>query len=271
MIESNEYVKHIAGIIPVAGSNLDFNMPWADCLLPINKNYHAIERAINTAAIAGCNTIWVVLHRETQPIIRKKVGEWIYDPETIWKGHNVFFNKVEIPIYYIAINPKDRFRRDSFAWSCLYGANVASYVAKKISKWVIPKKFLVVSPYGIVDDNTMLKVRSILKDNKNIMLSFNNKNFLSDLFLPFSFSEKEFIECKKFFKEKYTGDETKKKFSEVFSPIDISSYEQILPEWFYDISNWETYKMFIGTEHNNLCQRPKYMVNHEWWGLVKDK
>ena len=145
MLETNNFSDHIAGIIPVAGLPLSFNMPWHDCLMPVHEDYHAIERAVHTAAMAGCNTIWVVLHRETQPLIKEKLGEWVYDPKTVWVPPKTYWNKREIPVYYVAINPRDRNRRDSHAWSCIYGAKVASYTSRKLSKWVIPKRFLVVS------------------------------------------------------------------------------------------------------------------------------
>ena len=29
---------HLAGIVPVAGQPLDFNMPWHDCLMPIAQS-----------------------------------------------------------------------------------------------------------------------------------------------------------------------------------------------------------------------------------------
>lgn len=270
MIETNLYSTHIAGIIPIAGIPLDFNMPWDDCLIPVHQNYHAVERAVHTAAVAGCSTIWIISYRETQPLIKKKIGEWVYDPESIWKPPNVFFNKKEIPIYYVAINPKDRRRRDSQAWSVLYGAKVSSYVSMKISRWVIPRKFLVVSPYGVIDEEAIKSSRDIICGQPNIYFESNGKSFLDNEHLPFTFTQQEYEECKKFFIERYTGDETKKTFYDIFSPINLMSYSKIEPKWFYNISTWDGYSKFIGSEYNKLCARPKYMVTHKWWGLVKD-
>jgi len=270
VIETNNFSGHVAGIIPVAGISLEFNMPWHDSLIPIHKNYHAIERAVNTAASAGCSTIWIVLHRETQPLFRKIIGEWVYDPLSVWKGSNVFFNKIEIPVYYVAINPKDRLRRDSLAWSCLYGARVCSYVCAKISKWVVPKKYFVVSPYGVINEEIVKKSRDLIKSNKNIIFTKDSASFLKNNHLPFSFSKEEFEKCKRNFKEKYTGDETRKTFGEVFEPINLENYESIEADWFYDISSWDGYRDFLSSTHSIECQKPKYMINHKWWGFVKD-
>jgi len=263
--------SHLAGIIPVAGLPLDFNMPWNDALMPVNQDYLALERAVHTAALAGCNTIWIITYRETQPLIRKKLGEWIHDPETIWKGSNVYFNKVEIPIYYVSISPKDRERRDSLAWSVLYGAKVAAYVSSKISKWVKPRKFLAISPYGVIDDDIIKSSRDLFRQDQNIYFSYENKSVLDNEHLPFSFSEKEYDSCQRLFKQNYTGDEREKTFADIFSPLDLNSFLKKDANWFYNISSWNGYANFIGSEHNKLCQRPKHMVLHKWWGFVKDK
>lgn len=270
MIETLDTSTHIAGIIPIAGQPLNFNMPWHDSLMPVHENYYAVERAVHTAAMAGCNTIWVVLHRESQPLIKKKLGEWVYDPKSVWVPPQTYWNKREIPVYYVAINPKDRNRRDSQAWSCLYGAKVASYVSRKLSKWLLPKRFLVVSPYGVVDEKAIESTRDILRGDKNLLFTKNNKTFLDNEHLPFTFCQNEYLKCKKNFSEIYSGDDRDLNFSDIFSGINTEIYDKIDLEWYYKITNWLEYKDFIGSEHNNLCIRPKYMVTHKWWGLIKD-
>lgn len=270
MIETNDLSTHVAGIIPVAGPPFSFNMPWHDSLIPINENYHAIERAVHTAAMAGCNTIWVVLHKETQPLIKQKLGEWVYDPKTVWVPPQTYWNKREIPVYYVAINAKDRNRRDSIPWSCLYGAKVASYVSKKLSKWVLPKRFLIVSPYGVVDESVIESSRQLLRKDKNLLFSHNGKIFLDNEHLPFTFSQEEYLKCSKHFKEIYTGDDRGLNFSDIFNIIDLNKYNNINLGWYYKLTNWQEYRSFISSEHNLLCQRPKYMVTHKWWGFIKD-
>ena len=268
---TNELSYHLAGIVPVAGQPLDYNMPWHDSLIPVHQDYHAVERAVHSAAMAGCNTIWIVLHREAQPLIKKKISSWIYDPITVWKAPYVFFNKKEIPIYYVAINPKDRKRRDSQAWSVLYGARVASYISLKISRWVVPKRFLVMSPYGIVPEDTLRESRMDLRGTDNVLFTHNGKTFLDNEHLPFTFDADDFKKCKDQFKINYTGADNDKKFSDIFGPIDINPYRKINLEWAYNISTWDGYAHFLGSQHNKLCERPKYMVKHKWHGLVKDK
>lgn len=270
-METNDLSYHLASIIPVAGQPLDYNMPWNDALMPIHQDYHAVERAVHTAAMAGSNTIWVVLYRETQPIIKKKLSSWIYDPIHVWEKPYVFFNKREIPIYYVAISPKDRRRRDSFAYSILHGARVASYISLKISRWVVPKRFLVVSPYGVVDEESIRAARIDLKGKDKTRFAYDNKTFLDNEHIPFTFDAEDYKLCKDNFKKIFYNNSTNATVGEVFEPLKANVYRDLPLDWYYNISSWDGYSRFIGSQHNKTCTRPKYMVTHKWRGFVKDK
>ena len=97
---------HLAGIVPVAGQPLDFNMPWHDCLMPIAQNYLAVERAVLECAYAGCETIWVVCHDDMQPLIRHRLGDYVQDP--VWVLRHFSLEKrgyrKPIPIHYVPIH-----------------------------------------------------------------------------------------------------------------------------------------------------------------------
>jgi hypothetical protein len=265
---TNSYSKHIAGIIPVGHSGTEFNMPWHDCLMPVHEDYHAIERAVHTAAAASVSTIWVVLHRDAQPIIKKKLGEWLYDPNHVWEGERPFFNKREIPIYYVAIHPKDRRRRDSQAWSALYGAKVASKVSGKVSTWTLPKRFLVVSPYGVSSENTIKENREAIHGKSDALFTYNGKTFLDDEHMPFTFSGENYETCRKAIQLGVWDYE--RPFSEVFRPMNLEGYNRIELGWHHKITNWQGYSQFLGSPQNSECIRPKYLVQHKWRGLVKD-
>ena len=43
----------MAGIIPISGQPLEFNMPWHDCLMPLAPDYLLIDRAVAECAYAG--------------------------------------------------------------------------------------------------------------------------------------------------------------------------------------------------------------------------
>lgn len=270
-MEHNPLTYHTAAIIPVAGQPLDFNMPWDDCLMPVAADYHLIERAVHTAAMSGCNTIWIVCYREMQPIIKKKLGQWVYDPFNVWNKEMPFMTKREVPLYYVAINPKDRRRRDSQAWSVLYGAKVAHKVCQKISTWVTPTRFLVVSPYGVMNESVMEQMRQTIRNNsQELLFTHNNKTFLDNTHLPFTFTGEHYNACNRYFNDIYSGCDTEKTFADVFSPIDTSNYIKQDAGWFYKVDNWADYLSFLRTEEAKTI-RPKYMVTHKWRGLVKDR
>jgi hypothetical protein len=105
----------------------------------------------------------------------------------------------------------------------------------------------------------------------NIVFSNNNKNFKDNEFLPFTFAQEEYEACRIYFRDVYEGNETLKTFSDIFNPVTLEKYTNIDLNWYYNISNWQGYTNFIASEHNKLCQRPKYLVTHKWYGLVKDK
>ena len=71
---------HLAGIIPVANLKTDFGLSIPDVLLPISKNFSAIQKSVFECAMAGCNTIWIVANDDLAPVVRKLIGEWTYDP-----------------------------------------------------------------------------------------------------------------------------------------------------------------------------------------------
>jgi hypothetical protein len=181
-------------------------------------------------------------------------------------------NKREVPIYYVAINPKDRKRRDSQAWSVLYGAKVAHKVSLKISKWVVPSRFLVVSPYGVMDESVMEKMRPNFRLNsQEILFTHNDKTFMDNTHLPFTFTGEDFNACNRYFKDIYSGCDIDKTFRDVFSPIKTDTYIKQDAGWFYKVDNWEDYQHFLRSQEAALIERPKYLVTHKWRGLIKDK
>ena len=71
---------HMAGIIPVAGLETDFNQQLPEVMMPVDAGFTAIQKSVYECAMVGCQTIWIVANNDLAPIIRNTVGEWIYDP-----------------------------------------------------------------------------------------------------------------------------------------------------------------------------------------------
>ena len=121
---------HLAGIVPISGERLDFNLPWHDCLQPIAQNFLAVERAVLECATAGCETIWIVCDSQMQPLIKYRLGEMVEDPVWVGRKFDKFpsSSKKAIPIYYVEVHPKDQGKKESLVWSIIYGGKVAKKV-----------------------------------------------------------------------------------------------------------------------------------------------
>ena len=173
---------HLAGIIPAECQPLDFDMPWNDSLIPINKGYLAIERSVVECAYAGCETIWIVCSRETSPFIRHRIGDWIHDPVINVKVMKNVFAPSErlkqIPIFYIPIHPKDKQKRTGLAWSILYGYNRAHNISRLFSRWSTPSKYYVSFPHGVYKPSQLQKKRGFISSPNSICLLLIQQNIL---------------------------------------------------------------------------------------------
>ena len=172
---------HLAGVIPVANLKTDFGLKTPDVLIPIEAGFTAIQQAVYECAMAGCNTIWIIANSDMQPLIKKRIGEWIYDP--VWYGRSYdrhpSESRKEIPIYYVAIHPKDRNKRDCLGWSVLYGAYTAYTVAYNLSTWARPHKYYCAFPYGVYDPNVVREYRAeISNPDKNTFINYEGYNKL---------------------------------------------------------------------------------------------
>lgn len=257
----NEY-DHLAGIVPIGGKLLDFQMPWHDSLMPIAPDYLAIEQAVYQCANAGCTTIWIVGHKGTTPLIRHRLGDWILDPATISLKFSGTKLK-EIPIFYVPILPKDYDKRDSLGWSVLFGADTAFRVSAFITKWAIPKRFLCIFPYGITPENDLRKRREEFKKEPKIIFSYNNKTVKDGIHAPFVFSAEDYKKCRDIVKKKNIEDWEQRKeknareftLQEIFEPLDTVNNPVVELSWFHDISSWENYCNYTASDEAKQIKR----------------
>lgn len=284
---------HLAGIVPVAGQKLDFQFPWHDSLMPIANNYTAIEHAIVQCCHAGCETIWIVAHREMQPILRDRIGDWILDYSSI---RQAAFSKLcqgdklkQIPIYYVPIHPKDRERRDCLAWSVIYGSLRAFHISKMISSWIVPDKYFVSFPYGINHLQSIFDSRSLISSPKNFYLTHNGKSIRDGEYLPFTFDKEDFKKFRHVIRSGtgvYTDvvwDTEKNRVAsqnrlpleqqysarsftldKVFGCATLEGNNVASTAWHYRIDSWEKYIQFLASEEAKKLKRPKYFKYHEW-------
>jgi hypothetical protein len=262
---------HLAGIIPIAGIETQLDTKIPEILLPINRGFTAIQKSVFECAMAGCNTIWIVANDDLAPIVRKIVGEWIYDP--VYHSRISRFSseeRREIPIYYVPIHPKDRDRRDSYGWSVLYGALSAFKVSYKISKWITPHKYYVSFPLSVYD---VYQIREFRKDishrENNFFLTYKGETVKDNVPLSFTLFGEDFKECRRAINKKTTreylpplpGQQYPSQriplqdrwsaryfhFDAVFEKVDESNAKKIDLGWYYDISNWSGYRDYLGS------------------------
>lgn len=260
IIKSDTYVHHLAGIVPVAGQALDFNMPWHDAMMPIAQDYLAVERAVYECVLAGCSTVWIVCHVATQPLLRKRIGDVIASPKNNLRKRADKQTSKRANIFYIPIHPKDRDRRDSLGWSVLYGANRAYCLCKFISRWTIPEKFYCAFPYGIAPDQFITENKDLINTHKQVIFSHNGKTIKDGLYTSFTFNAEDFKKARdevKTFASKLWGSTENVPLSyrnkavtmsleQIFKNIDTDTASVVEYPWFYQIDNWNNYSKFIG-------------------------
>ena len=289
MIESGPQINnsfHLAGIIPVAGQKLDFNFPWHDCLQPIGKDYLAIERAVWECVCAGSETIWIVCHDDMQPLIRYRLGDYAQDPTRFALSRKTFPTEHEriIPIYYVPIHPRDKDKRDCLGWSILYGALTAYWLSKTISKWVVPDKYYAAFPYGVYNPELLIPYRKHISSKKPFYVSYENKNIKNNEYLGFTFDAKDFKKARRIIRKKGSGQfpdydaieriPIEERWSARFFELDkIFTYvtmeeAKVLPlPWYYNISNWDNLRNYLGSE-NKLDRPPNNMLGYHEWNLI---
>ena len=263
---------HLAGIVPIAGAQFDFGFEWHDSLMPIEKNYTAIERAVYECAMAGCHTIWIIANNDMQPLIKNRIGEWIQDPVWYGRSYDRFpsESRKEIPIYYVPVHPKDRDRRDSLGWSILYGAYVSYTTSYTLSSWLVPHKYYCVFPYGVYDPNEIREHRKeICNSTENIFLTYNDKTVKDNEYLAFTFDGDDFKKCRKFVRKTSTKEYYPPKegeqypterlplqerwssrhfdLSTVFKMLSVNKSTNICLSWYYPIDSWSSYREYMAS------------------------
>lgn len=273
-------VRHMAGIVPIAAPPLEFNMPWHDSLMPISPNYLAAERAVFECMMAGCKTIWIVCHLGMQPLLRKRIGDYIWAEDRKIMSDNSVKKRRYASIFYVAIHPRDRDKRDSLGWSALYGADRSYRICSFLSKWVAPDKFYCAFPYGITSEEFIRKnYLKILKSKKKCVFRYNGKTVKDGLHTSFTFDAADFKTCRDYVKTypmKNWADEFKihtnptvinklrnLSLDEVYHDYSLDDAEIIDLPWFYDISTWEGYRQFMAAGVKIQSQRDNFFTDKE--------
>ena len=271
---------HLAGVVPIANSRVDYGLPWHSSMQMVGERYLAVERAIVECAFAGCETIWLVCNDDIQPLLKKRLGDYIEDPYWLSKHTYVKYpseHRRQIPIFYTPIHPKDRGRRDSYGFSALHGALTAFIVSDKISKWLRPSRYFVSFPYGIHDPSVVAGYRREISSTKPFFLSYEGKTVREGLHLSFTMNAKEYNEYLWNMKNKCSGGDIainhKKRWSskhflldEIYNCARIEESNVIELDWHYDIETWQKYTAYVASEEFRELKHPgeKMFKYHEY-------
>tara|TARA_B100000085_G_scaffold238268_1_gene227679 strand:- start:860 stop:1717 length:858 start_codon:yes stop_codon:yes gene_type:complete len=268
----------MAGVIPVANMLSDHELSFPEILLPVDNGFSAIQKSVYECALAGCSTIWIVANDDLAPIVRKTIGDWIYDPVYYDRNLTKFHSNVrkEVPIYYVPIHPKDRDKRDSYGWSVLYGELMAWKTAYGISEWLTPDKYYISFPMSFFDFSKIRENRKLIRDKqKNFYFIFNNKCIKDGLPLSFTMFGEDFKKCRRHINKKTTKEYlppsqgnypseklplhlrwTAKRFhlKEIFQPMKLSGSHKEEVDWFFDCREWSEYMNYCSSD--NLIANP---------------
>lgn len=291
---------HLAGIVPIAGQKrVDYVFPWHDCLMPLNKDYYAIERAVYECAVVGCDVIWIVSDMEFQPLVKEIMGSWILDPlyMNMKNRYRETYEHRRIPIYYLPIHPKDRERRDCLAWSIIYGAGVANRFARKLSHRMETDKFWVSFPHGIHNPDALTTFRkedsiNIVK-NKNVLLTHSGNSVINGTQLGFTLTKQQVDDISKNFRqmevghqyEDEEGNRRKRPVSESFTGRFFSldkvfenmygeeMIERVEVEDFHQIDTFNGYRQLMASNIN--LEKPEAITRYhrrkrEWRKMFQD-
>jgi len=267
---------NMVGIIPVAGLAAEFGMEWSSSLMPVGPNYSALEATVFECLHAGCTSIWIVANDDVAPLLRYRLGEMATDIDSIQRGAFAKFGHtkhVEVPIYYVPIHPKHRDKIDCYAWSVIYGANVAFWIKRKFSRWTVPDQYYVSFPLGMMDPKEVLQHRSLLRRNTPFYFSYQGQTVKEGLPLSFVIDPQEWRRAKhvittnaSVWKAPAEGMPTEKLPAEeqllsrdygledVFGGGPAGTTQEM--KSFYDLTTWSGYGKFISSELGKRTKRP---------------
>ena len=264
-------------IIPIAGMNTQFGMEWDSSLIPVAPNYTALEATVYECLHAGCTSIWIVANDDVAPLLRQRLGEYATDIDSIQRGTFVTFGHtkhMEVPIYYVPIHPKHRDKVDNYAWSIIYGANVAYWIHTIFSRWTQPDRYYVSFPMGMMDPKEVLEHRSKLRKKTPFYFSFKGKTVKDGLPLSFVIDPDEWRRAKRtittnasYYKAPPEGEmptealpkeeryvSLRYGLGDVFGDAPDGTIKEM--KSFYDLTTWEGYGKFISSELGKRTKRP---------------
>tara|TARA_R110002020_G_scaffold6878_12_gene29208 strand:- start:13041 stop:13943 length:903 start_codon:yes stop_codon:yes gene_type:complete len=276
--------SHLAGIIPIAGSKSEFGFEWPGCFVPVAPNFNAIEMAVLECAYLGCESIWIVCNDDVSPLIKHRLGDYVRNVNSLERGSFASFPSekyLNIPMYYVPIHPKHRDKIDCYAWSILHGANVAYWMCRRLSRWLMPDKYYVSFPFGAYNPFEAQSMRLEIRKREDFYFSFEGGTIRDGLPLGFTFDESGWKQARDIIKSNsrmYYPPEQGEEFpsrllppeerhasrnydlADVFGGLGSKKEKIKELEWFYDLTTWEGYCTLLSSPHRKELARPSKLV-----------
>jgi hypothetical protein len=160
----------------------------------------------------------------------------------------------------------------------------AWYVSYRISKWVIPKKYFVSFPHGMMDYWSIRDHRrEMLNTTNNFFFTYEGKTVKDNLPIPFTMRGEDFIQCRRWVNKLSTREYGSLKDGETWRDLkklplnerwsarnfDLATvFEKVSEEdcfreeldWFYDLRDWQGYRAYLSSDD---------MVESPNWRLTK--
>lgn len=260
-----EDLLHTAAIIPLYTSKRIYKTPLEDCEIKINYTMTAVEKAIVDASYMGVKTIWLICRPEMQRSLRKRIGDFIIDP--FYSEKSLIDSYRRIPIFFLPIPDRYRDRRDSVPFQVLWGSSYVFRLMNGISSWLMPHKYIFVSPFAMINHEEYKDYRTIIRNSENFNFINNGKSIDDDELLPFSFTYKEWLVARQRMKEYLTdvkGSLTNKDsirsvlnltMGHIFGNLPDRKYYEI--KEYYRIDSWMHYCEYI--KGSNLVYKKPYI------------
>ena len=253
--------------------------------MPIAENYTALERAVFECACAGCESIWITVNDDWMPLIRSRLGEYVYDPVFYYRQYDVYpsESKKIIPIFFVPHLTKYRDKKDSLGWGIINAALYAQKVPRGVSELLTPDMFYGAFAFGVYDPRELIKHRNNISSKRRFLLSYQNNTIKDGHRLGFTFNAADISSISnhvdmegtgvyKQIGEFVKGDPSawsvrlpaEEQYSarsfplkKVFEPLSQAAkdVEIVQLPWHYDISSWDSYRKFLSSK--NILKRPQ--------------
>jgi hypothetical protein len=216
---------HLSGIIPIANYEAELDVSFPELLMPVSNGFNLIQKSVHECALAGCSTIWIVANDDLAPVIRKTVGDWVYDPVYYKRDlESKFYSQLrkEIPIFDIYFIRQHR----------------------KLIRDKTKNLFFTYNGQSVVN-NQYLPFTMTGEDFKQCRRAINKKTTRE--YLP-PLPNQQYPSQKLPLHERWSARHFT--LSDIYEPLGSQQRTEIELEWYFDVSRWDSYADYISSKYS---------------------